>query len=45
MSPHEREDGVSDLLRQGLRNFWYVVSRSEDLEAKPKAVKCLGFLV
>jgi len=42
MSPHEGEDGVSDFLRQGLRNFWYVVARSEDLETKPKAIKCLG---
>ena len=42
ISPHEAEDGVSDLLRQGLRNFWYVVARSEDLQAKPKAIKCLG---
>jgi len=42
MSPHEGEDGVSDFLRQGLRNFWYVVARSEDLETKPKANQMPG---
>jgi phenylpropionate dioxygenase-like ring-hydroxylating dioxygenase large terminal subunit len=42
ISPGEAEDGVPDLLRQGLRNFWYVVARSEDLQAEPKATKCLG---
>ena len=42
MSQESRQDGVANTLGQGLRNFWYPVSRSEDLGSKPVGLKCLG---
>lgn len=42
MSQENKQYGVASALRQGLRNFWYPVSRSEDLGSKPVGLKCLG---
>lgn len=42
MSGERKQEGVDSGLRQGLRNFWYPVSRSVDLKRKPVGLKCLG---
>jgi len=42
MAGEDKQDGVDSALRQGLRNFWYPISRSEDLGSKPVGLKCLG---
>ncbi len=42
MSGEHRQEGGDGGLRQGLRNFWYPVSRSVDLKRKPVGLKCLG---
>ncbi len=42
MQVEPRRNGVDDGLRQGLRNFWYPILRSEDLDSVPVGVKRLG---
>jgi phenylpropionate dioxygenase-like ring-hydroxylating dioxygenase large terminal subunit len=36
------DSGVPQALSCGLRNFWYPLSRSQDLGTKPVGLKCLG---